>query len=66
MKNLKEHVNAFLADEQGAETVEWVMIAAILAVIISAAYWTALGDALNTAIDRIATCMSATSAAGCV
>ena len=34
MKNIINKTKAFLADENGAETVEWVMIAAVLAAII--------------------------------
>jgi Flp pilus assembly pilin Flp len=56
MKNLKEHVNAFLADEQGAETVEWVMIAAVLAAIIIAQIGPdgAIGTAVGTSARNIA------------
>ena len=39
MKNIINKTKAFLADENGAETVEWVMIAAVLAAIIAAAFW---------------------------
>lgn len=53
MKTLINKISAFLADEQGAETVEWVMIAAILAGIIIAAFLTTLGDEVKAAIDRI-------------
>lgn len=35
---MNSKIRTFLADEQGAETVEWVMIAAILAGIIVAAF----------------------------
>ena len=42
MKKITSLVKAFFADEKGAETVEWVMIAAVLAGIIVAAFWTTL------------------------
>lgn len=61
MKNLRKHINAFLADEQGAETVEWVMIAAILSAIIATAFWTTLEDAVNAAIARIVASMARTT-----
>lgn len=53
MKNLINKIKAFFADEQGAETVEWVMIAAVLAGIIIAAFYTTLGDAVRATIGRI-------------
>ncbi|MEY3882082.1 MAG: hypothetical protein RIQ94_2878 [Pseudomonadota bacterium] len=53
MKTLINKISAFLADEQGAETVEWVMIAAVLAAIISVVFWGTLQAGLNTAILRI-------------
>jgi Flp pilus assembly pilin Flp len=53
MKNLVNKINAFLADDQGAETVEWVMIAAILAAIITV-FWVQLQAALTAAIALIA------------
>jgi Flp pilus assembly pilin Flp len=54
MKNIVNKIQAFLADEQGAETVEWVMIAAILAAIITAVFWGQLQAALSAAITGIA------------
>jgi len=55
MKNLRKHINAFLADEQGAETVEWVMIAAVLASIIALSFGptSGLGLAVTTAVTAI-------------
>lgn len=55
MKNLKKHINAFLADEQGAETVEWVMIGAVLASIIALSFGptTGLGLAVKNAVTAI-------------
>ncbi len=49
----------FLADEQGAETVEWVMIAAVLAgiIIITFATGGTLRTAVSAAITRISTSM---------
>lgn len=60
MRTLINKISVFLADEQGAETVEWVMIAAILAAIIATAFWTNLRTAVNTAITTITGCMDGT------
>ncbi|MDD5322810.1 MAG: hypothetical protein PHD43_19800 [Methylococcales bacterium] len=57
MKNIVNKINAFLADEKGAETVEWVMIAAVLAGIIAFAFWTTLKGAVDGAITTISTCI---------
>ena len=57
MKNIINKTKAFLADENGAETVEWVMIAAILAGIIIAAIWTTLGAEVTATIGRIVASM---------
>ncbi|MDD2659483.1 MAG: hypothetical protein PHY54_07365 [Methylococcales bacterium] len=53
MKNLINKISAFVADEQGAETVEWVMIAATLAAIILVVFWGTLQGGLNAAINSI-------------
>jgi|GEM_PF-2122712 Flp pilus assembly pilin Flp len=58
MKTLINKTKVFLADEQGAETVEWVMIAAILAAIIGTAFWVTLKGGVNNAIGTITNCMS--------
>lgn len=53
MKTVMSKMKAFFADENGAETVEWVMIAAILAAIITAVFWGQLKAALEAAITGI-------------
>lgn len=53
MKKITNLVKVFFADEKGAETVEWVMIAAVLAGIITVVFWTTLQDGLNTGITSI-------------
>lgn len=53
MKKITNLVKAFFADEKGAETVEWVMIAAVLAGIITVVFWTTLQGGLNTGITAI-------------
>jgi Flp pilus assembly pilin Flp len=53
MKKITSLVKAFFADEKGAETVEWVMIAAVLAGIITVVFWTTLQDGLNKGIVAI-------------
>jgi Flp pilus assembly pilin Flp len=58
MRKITSLVKAFIVDEKGAETVEWVMIAAVLAGIISAAYWTTLKGGVDSAIGNINNKMS--------
>jgi Flp pilus assembly pilin Flp len=53
-KKVMKNLITFLDDEQGTETVEWVMIAAILAAILAAASWDVLGVAVNNLINSIA------------
>jgi pilus assembly protein Flp/PilA len=55
MKNLINKLKAFFADEQGAETVEWVMVAAVLTAIIIAVFNTSLRNALTGAMSNITT-----------
>jgi Flp pilus assembly pilin Flp len=50
MKNKKK---GFIADENGAETIEWVMIVALLTVIILAVYNTTLNTSLVAAMTKI-------------
>jgi Flp pilus assembly pilin Flp len=57
MRNLVNKTKVFLADDQGAETVEWVMIAAVLAAIIGVAFWGTLKTAVNAGINEVGKCM---------
>ena len=59
MMIIANKIKMFLADEQGAETVEWVMIAGILAVIIGIVYNGTLLTALNTSMTTLATAVTA-------
>ncbi|MCK9620599.1 MAG: hypothetical protein M0R47_08715 [Methylobacter sp.] len=59
MKKITNLVKGFLADEKGAETVEWVMIAAVLAGIIAVAFWETLKTGVNTTIGNITGKMTA-------
>lgn len=54
---MKSKIKTFLADEQGAETVEWVMIAAVLAAIIMASFNTTLRNAVVKEIGSIVNSM---------
>jgi Flp pilus assembly pilin Flp len=58
MKKITNLVKAFFADEKGAETVEWVMIAAVLAGIIASAFWVTLKGGVDGAITNITGSMS--------
>jgi Flp pilus assembly pilin Flp len=62
MKNIINKITAFIADENGAETVEWVMIVALLTVIILAVYNTSLNTSLVAAMAKITA--NITTAAG--
>ncbi|MGZ8945548.1 MAG: Flp family type IVb pilin [Methylococcaceae bacterium] len=53
MKNIINNIKAFIADENGAETIEWVMIVALLTVIILAVYNTTLNTSLVAAMTKI-------------
>jgi len=53
MKKITNQMKAFFADEKGAETVEWVMIAAVLAGIIVLAFWTTLKTGVDDTIKNI-------------
>jgi Flp pilus assembly pilin Flp len=57
MKKIRNKAKVFLADEGGAETVEWVMITSVLAGLLAIVYWDALQNALSNAITSISTCI---------
>lgn len=52
MKTLNK-IKAFLADENGAETVEWVIVAGIMSLIAFTYYNGTLGAAVSTEITNI-------------
>jgi Flp pilus assembly pilin Flp len=54
------NVRKFLADENGAETVEWVMVAALMAAIITASFNSTLRNAIKSAITNIVSALSIT------
>ncbi len=60
MKKITNLMKEFLADEKGAETVEWVMIAAVLSGIIAVAFWDTLKTGVNTTITNITGKMTTT------
>ena len=53
---MKSKIKAFLADETGAETVEWIMVVAILTGILLATLGSSgsLTSAINSAISTVA------------
>ena len=53
MKNLVNKITAFIADEKGAEAVEWVLVAAALVGVITFVYGTNLQTGLGSAITRL-------------
>lgn len=64
MKKTTSLVKAFFADEKGAETVEWVMIAAVLAGIIITSLLGTLGTGVDGAITDITGNMTAATGTG--
>ena len=63
MKNSMRKIKKFLADEQGAEAVECIMVAAVLAAIITAVFWSTLKTAMESGINGISTAMTSGGAA---
>ncbi|MFU8787793.1 MAG: Flp family type IVb pilin [Methylobacter sp.] len=61
MNNITNKIKVFLADEQGAETVEWVMVAGALALVIAAVYAGTLQGGLNTAMENLTDVVAASS-----
>jgi Flp pilus assembly pilin Flp len=54
MKSLLKKISVFWSDETGAETLEWVLIAAFLTTTIVVAYYqSALRIAVQTQIDSL-------------
>ncbi|MGZ3835762.1 MAG: hypothetical protein ACXV8P_00535 [Methylobacter sp.] len=64
MKKITNLMKSFFADEKGAETVEWVMIAAVLAAIIVAAIWGTLKGGVDAAISGISADMTTVTHTG--
>jgi len=61
MRNIIKKSKTFLADEKGSETVEWVLIASILAGIIVSSFWINIQGAVNAALISIATFIATVS-----
>lgn len=55
MKNIINKTKAFLADEKGAETVEWTLIASMLVGIIVAGIWGTLQGSVLIGLTNIRT-----------
>lgn len=53
MKALINKIKAFLADEQGAETVEWVVVVALLVMVAISVYNGILLGVLEGAVEAI-------------
>jgi Flp pilus assembly pilin Flp len=53
--NVKEFLKKLWKDEEGAETVEWVLVAGALALIASTVYATSLKQSLVNAMATIST-----------
>jgi Flp pilus assembly pilin Flp len=53
MKTLVNKITAFLADEKGAETVEWVIIAAVLAGVIGVTFGPGITGVVSAGIAKL-------------
>ena len=60
MENLMNKIKSFLVNEDGAETVEWAIVAAILSVLAVLTYNGALNTALAAAIGKITAAINST------
>jgi Flp pilus assembly pilin Flp len=52
-KNMREKINAFLADEKGAEVAEWAVVVAIIVAIAVVAYKGTLALTINNAVSKL-------------
>jgi Flp pilus assembly pilin Flp len=52
-KNMREKINAFLADEKGAEVAEWAVVVGIIVGLAIVAYRTNLAPAINNAVSKV-------------
>ncbi len=64
MELIINKIKAFLADETGAETVEWVMIVALLTAITLAVYNIKLNTALVAVMAKITARISTAAGGG--
>ena len=55
MKDITNKIKTFFADEKGAETVEWVLVAAILVAIVGVVYGNLLLHGLENAMNNLVT-----------
>lgn len=53
MKKMWMLIKNFVKEEEGTETVEWAILAALLLAVV-AAVWSTLGNAVTTKINEIA------------
>ena len=61
MKEILRYIWMKLQAEKGEVSVEWVMVAVIMAIIILGAFLPGVGGALNTAIGAISTAITTAS-----
>lgn len=61
MKEILRYMWMKLQAEKGEVSVEWVMVAVIMAIIILGAFLPGVGGALNTAITAISTAITTAS-----
>jgi Flp pilus assembly pilin Flp len=61
MKEMLRYMWMKLRESKGEVSVEWVMVAVIMAIIILGAFLPGVGGALNTAIQSISTAIGTAS-----
>jgi Flp pilus assembly pilin Flp len=57
MEKMWTLIKKFAKEEEGTETVEWAILAALLLAVV-AGVWTTLGNAVTTRISGVATTIS--------
>ncbi len=57
MEKMWTLIKKFAKDEEGMETVEYAVVAALV-IVVAIAVWSALGSAISTVIDQLTTTIS--------
>ncbi len=64
MKSVLNGVRRFLQEEEGANGVEYALLAGLIAIVFVVGA-SALGNAINLFLGNVATCVNSPSAANC-
>lgn len=63
LKSVKQSVQSFAQDDEGAQVVEYALIIAVVSIILVVALRNLTGTSFSGFIDRVATCL--TTSASC-